>query len=165
MAFPELDQFLEALRQNGHRVTPTRLRLFREIYAQHSHIDADALLESMQTRGLSISRATLYRNLDLMARYGFVEKRRLGGNRYLYEHVHAGMRHDHLVCADCGKVVEFVSPSIEALQKEICRAHGFDPDEHTLQIHSRCDDCRGGATTGGATTGGPTTGGAATGSA
>lgn len=141
MAFPELDRFLEVLRENGHRVTPERLRLFREIYAQHSHIDADALLQSMKERGLKISRATLYRNLDLMANYGFVEKRRMGGNRYLYEHVHAGMRHDHLVCAECGKVVEFVSPAIEALQKEICRAHGFDPEEHTLQIHSVCSDC------------------------
>ncbi|MCG8455802.1 MAG: transcriptional repressor [Holophagales bacterium] len=143
MAFPELDRFLEVLRENGHRVTPERLRLFREIYSHHSHIDADALLESMRQHGRKISRATLYRNLDLMARYGFVEKRRMGGNRFLYEHVHAGMRHDHLVCAECGKVVEFVSPAIEALQREICRAHGFDPEEHTLQIHSRCNECAG----------------------
>ena len=142
MAFPELDRFIEILRQKGHRVTPERLRLFREIYDHHSHIDADELLRSMQARGRKISRATLYRNLDLLARYGFVEKRRLGGNRFLYEHVHQGMRHDHLVCGHCGRVVEFVSPSIEALQKEICRAHGFDPDEHTLQIHSRCQQCR-----------------------
>ncbi|MEM9554625.1 MAG: Fur family transcriptional regulator [Acidobacteriota bacterium] len=141
MPFPELEQFLDVLRRNGHRVTPERLRLFREIYARHEHIDADELLTSMQERGLKISRATLYRNLDLMARYGFVEKRRMGGNRYLFEHVHAGMRHDHLVCGNCGKVVEFVSPGIEAMQREICRAHGFDPDHHTLQIHSLCADC------------------------
>lgn len=143
MAFPELDRFVEILRRNGHRVTPERLQLFSEIYDHHSHIDADQLLRSMKDRGRKISRATLYRNLDLLARYGFVEKRRLGGNRYLYEHVHQGMRHDHLVCTVCGRVAEFVSPSIEALQKEICRAHGFDPEEHTLQIHSRCQDCRG----------------------
>lgn len=141
MAFPELDRFLDILRRNGHRVTPERLQLFREIYSHHTHINADALLRSMQERGLKTSRATLYRNLDLMVKYGFVEKRRMGGNRFLYEHVHAGMRHDHLVCSECGKVVEFVSPSIEALQKEICRAHGFQPDKNTLQIHSVCGDC------------------------
>ena len=141
MAFPELDQFLEVLREKGHRVTSTRLRLFREIYSHHTHIDADALLDSMRERGLGISRATLYRNLDLMHRYGFVKKQRLGGNRFLYEHVHAGLRHDHLVCTECGKVVEFVSPGIEAMQRQICLAHGFDPDQHTLQIHSLCADC------------------------
>jgi Fur family ferric uptake transcriptional regulator len=139
--FPELDQFLEVLRERGHRVTPERLHLFREIYSHHGHIDAEALLRSIQERGLKISRATLYRNLDLLAEYGFVRRYRLGGNRFLYEHVHAGQHHDHLVCTECGRVAEFVSPGIDALQREICRAHGFDPDEHTLQIHGVCQEC------------------------
>jgi Fur family transcriptional regulator, ferric uptake regulator len=131
---PELDQFLSALRQNGMRVTPERLHLFREVYSHHRHIDAEALLCSMKEQGLKISRATLYRNLDLLVEHGFIKKYRLGGHRYLYEHVHAGQRHDHLVCRECGRVVEFVSPAIEALQREICRAHHFDPD-------GRCRDC------------------------
>lgn len=141
--FPELDEFLGMLRERGHRVTPERLHLFREVYSQHGHLDADGLLSSMQKRGLKISRATLYRNLDLLAEMGFVKKYRLGGNRFLYEHVHEGQRHDHLVCTECGRVAEFVSPGIEAMQREICRAHGFDPDQHTLQINSVCLDCGG----------------------
>ena len=140
--FPELEQFLDQLRERGHRVTPERLHLFREVYSQHGHIDAEALLESIKKRGLKISRATLYRNLDLLAELGFVKRYRLGGSRFLYEHVHAGQRHDHLVCSECGRVAEFVSPGIEAMQREICRAHGFDPDEHTLQISGICLDCR-----------------------
>lgn len=139
--FPEIDRFLETLRENGHRVTAERLVLFREVYAQHGHIDAEALLASMKEQGKKISRATLYRNLDLLAEYGFVRRHRLGGNRLLYEHVHTGQRHDHLVCTHCGRVAEFVSPAIEALQREICRAHGFDLEEHTLQIHGVCTDC------------------------
>lgn len=139
---PELDQFLAALRRRGHRVTPERLALFREVYAQHSHIDAEALLREMRARGVKISRATLYRNLELLAEHGFVKRYRLGGNRLLYEHVHPGQqRHDHLVCTVCGRVAEFVSPAIDALQRSICAAHGFDPDRHTLQIHSICRDC------------------------
>jgi Fur family ferric uptake transcriptional regulator len=141
--FPELDRFLEMLRGRGHRVTPERVHLFREVYSQHSHIDAEALLESMQKKGLKTSRATLYRNLDLLARYGFVKKQRLASNRFLYEHMHPGQKHDHLVCSRCGRVAEFVSPTIEAMQREICRAHGFDPEEHTLQIHGLCLDCAG----------------------
>ena len=138
---PELDQFLDVLRQNGHRITSERLRLFREVYSHHQHIDAEALLKSMKDQGLKISRATLYRNLDLLVEHGFVKKYRLGGRRNLYEHVHEGQRHDHLVCTECGRVVEFVSPAIEAMQREICRAHRFNPDDHTLQIHGRCLDC------------------------
>ena len=137
----ELERFLSILRNRGYRVTPERLRLFREVYSHHSHIDAEALLRSMQSRGLKISRATLYRNLDLLVEHGFVRRQRLGGHRYVYEHVHAGQRHDHLVCTACGRVAEFVSPAIDALQRQICDAHGFDPDEHTLQIHGICKEC------------------------
>lgn len=138
---PELDQFIAALRRGGQRVTPERIALFREVYRQHGHIDADALLGAIKAKNLKISRATLYRNLELLADLGFVRKQRLTGNRFLYEHVHDGQRHDHIVCTVCGRVAEFVSPGIGAMQREIARAHGFDPAVHSLQIHSRCVDC------------------------
>ncbi|RMH17644.1 MAG: transcriptional repressor [Acidobacteria bacterium] len=140
-SFPELDDFIDRLRQTGHRVTMERMHLFREVYNQHGHLDAEALLEALKAKGRKISRATLYRNLELLAELGFVRKHRLGGNRYLYEHVHPGQRHDHIVCGRCGRVAEFVSPAIVAMQREIARAHGFDPEVHTLQIHSQCLDC------------------------
>jgi Fur family ferric uptake transcriptional regulator len=123
------------------RVTAERLALFEEIYAHHDHIDADALLDALKARGVKISRATVYRNLELLVECGLVRKQRLGHDRFLYEHVHPGQRHDHLVCRECGRVVEFVSPGIAALQAEICRAHNFDPGEFNLQIHSLCNDC------------------------
>lgn len=137
----EREQFLTYLRENGHRVTPERLTLFDEVFSQHGHIDAEQLLESLQGRGVKISRATVYRNLDLLVEIGLVRRQRLAGRRYLYEHVHPGQHHDHLVCTECGRVVEFVSPGISALQSEICRAHGFVPTRHSLQILGICTSC------------------------
>lgn len=137
----ERERFLDHLRSQGMRVTSTRLRLLDEIFEHHDHIDAEALLEAMRSKGLGISRATVYRNLDLLEECGLVRKQRLGRNRYLYEHVHSGQRHDHLVCRECGRVVEFLSPGIAALQGEICRAHGFQPTEYSLQITSLCLEC------------------------
>jgi Fur family ferric uptake transcriptional regulator len=137
----ERDRFLQFLRSRGSRVTQERLALFEEIFAQHKHIDAEELLAAMKNRGLKISRATVYRNLDLMVDCGLVRKQRLGRDRFLYEHVHGGQHHDHLVCTGCGRVVEFVSPGIVALQAEICRAHGFQPSRHTLQISGLCNQC------------------------
>jgi Fur family ferric uptake transcriptional regulator len=138
-------QFLRLLRGRGQRVTGERLALFDEVFSQHGHIDADELLSAMRSRGLKISRATVYRNLDLLVESGFARKHRLGHRRYLYEHVHGGQgHHDHLVCTGCGRVVEFVSPGIAALQAEICRAHGFVPERHTLQISGLCNDCAAG---------------------
>jgi Fur family ferric uptake transcriptional regulator len=142
----EHDRFLQFLRSKGLRVTQERLRLFDEIFAQHKHIDAEELLATMKGRGLKISRATVYRNLDLLVDCGLVRKQRLGRDRFLYEHVHGGQHHDHLVCTGCGRVVEFVSQGIAALQSEICRAHGFVPTRHTLQISGLCNDCAGAQT-------------------
>lgn len=137
----ERERFLQFLRNRGQRVTAERLALFDEIFSQHGHIDAEELLCSMKERSLKISRATVYRNLDLLVACGLARKQRLGRNRFLYEHIHGGQQHDHLVCTGCGRVVEFVSPGIVALQAEICRAHGFVPSRHTLQISGLCNSC------------------------
>ena len=137
----EKEQFLQFLHGRGQRVTGERLALFEEIFSQHGHIDAEALLDAMKARGLKISRATVYRNLDLLVESGLARKQRLGSRGFLYEHVHAGQHHDHLVCTGCGRVVEFVSPGIAALQGEICRAHGFVPMRHTLEISGLCNRC------------------------
>ena len=135
--------FESYVREHGGRVTAERMRLFEEIFTQHGHIDAERLFRSLRTQGRKISRATVYRNLDLLVECGLVRRQRLGQRRYLYEHVHPGQGHDHLVCRNCGRVVEFVSPAISALQREIARAHGFDPSAHTLQISGACVTCAG----------------------
>ncbi len=137
----EREIFERYLRLSGGRVTAERLRLFDEIFRQHEHIDADRLYRSIRRRGRKISRATVYRNLELLVDCGLVRRQRLGQRRYLYEHVHPGQAHDHLVCRVCDRVVEFVSPAISALQREIARAHDFDPAEHTLQISGVCRAC------------------------
>ncbi|MEM7481405.1 MAG: Fur family transcriptional regulator [Acidobacteriota bacterium] len=139
----EREQFVQGVRQRGLRMTAERLALFDEIFSHHGHIDADQLLATLREKSAKISRATVYRTLDLLVECGLVHKHRLGRNRFLYEHIHDGLGHNHLVCAECGRVAEFVSPGISALQSEICRAHGFLPSRHTLQITAVCADCGG----------------------
>ena len=140
---PEIErqQFIDYIRERGMRVTRERMALLDEIYRQHGHIDADELLEGAEAAGHSVSRATVYRTLDLLVDCGLVQRQRLGRNRFLYEHLHPGQRHDHLACRECGRVVEFVSPGIQAMLTEICRAHGFDKDDRQLQIVGVCEAC------------------------
>ena len=137
----EEEQFLSFLRARGLRATAERRLLIREIFAQHGHIDADSIVDAVRARGLSISRATVYRNLELLVEAGLAHKVRLHGRRFLYEHLHAGQRHDHLACRGCGKLIEFVSPGITALLGEICRAHGFEGKDNQLQILGLCREC------------------------
>lgn len=138
---PEEQPFLDYLRSRGLRSTAERRLLIREIFAQHGHIDAESILSAVRARGLSISRATVYRNLELLVEAGLAHKVRLSGRRFLYEHLHKGQRHDHLACRRCGRMVEFVSAGITALLGEICRAHGFDGKQNQLQILGLCRDC------------------------
>ena len=137
----EREIFEEHIRRSGGRVTRERLELFDEIFRQHGHIDAENIYRSLRRRESKISRATVYRNLELLVDCGLVRRQRLGQRRYLYEHVHPGLAHDHIVCQVCHRVVEFISPAISALQREIARAHGFDPARHSLQISSVCAEC------------------------
>lgn len=138
----ELQIFRDYVRRNGLRMTATRLALFDEIFTRHEHIDADRLYEEMRRKGRKISRASVYRNLDLLAACGLVRRYRLDQSRNLYEHIHAGLQHDHLVCRECGRLVEFVSPGIRALQRELCQAHGFDPADTSVQVVGRCITCK-----------------------
>ncbi len=132
---------IDTLRSKGMRVTPERLALLEEIFSQHGHLDAAQLFERMQAHGHKSSRATVYRNLELLVESGLARKYRLGRNRFLYEHVHPGQSHDHIACRNCGQVVEFVSPSISALLGEICKAHGFVEGERTVQVMGLCRIC------------------------
>lgn len=140
---PEEQPFFDYLRARGLRATAERRLLIREIFAHHGHLDAESILRAVRKRGLSISRATVYRNLELLVESGLANKVRLAGRRYLYEHVHRGQSHDHLACRRCGRMVEFQSPGITALLGEICRAHSFDGKENQLQILGLCERCAG----------------------
>ena len=137
----ERTKFIELLRERGMRVTPERLALLDEVFSQHAHLDADQIFDRMKAHGYKISRATVYRNLDLLVESGLARKYRLGQDRYLYEHVHPGQSHHHIVCRECGQVVEFVSPAISALLREICKAHGFEEEENTFAVTGLCGIC------------------------
>jgi Fur family ferric uptake transcriptional regulator len=136
----EEDQFVRFLRARGLRQTAERRALCREIFAQHGHIDAEQVIAAVRASGHAISRATVYRNLDLLVEAGLVERVRVG-RRTVFEHVHTGQTHDHLGCRSCGRLVEFVSPGIAAMLAEICRAHGFVAEGNQLQIVGECARC------------------------
>jgi Fur family ferric uptake transcriptional regulator len=137
----EEDHFLSYLRSRGLRATAERRVLCREIFAQHGHIDAEHVHAAVRAAGHEISRATVYRNLELLVEAGLVHRVRVGRGRTVYEHLHAGQLHDHTACRTCGRLVEFVSPGIAAMLSEICRAHGFLPQGNQLQIVGECAAC------------------------
>ena len=134
--------FARYLKEKGLKTTRERTTLLEEIFSTHRHFDADDLVSRMRERGKKISRATVYRTLDLLHECGLVGRVRLNEEKYRYERLRRGEHHDHLVCQSCGKVIEFVEPRIEELQDEVCRRHDFFPVSHTHRIRGTCSPCR-----------------------
>lgn len=89
-----------------------------------------------------VSKASVYRTLALLTDAKILRQVIYGEKHAHYEHTYDEVYHDHLICRRCGKVVEFASPEIQKLQKQVCRRHRFLPEVYRLQIHGLCSRCR-----------------------
>ena len=138
----ELQIFRKYLERRGLKLTAERRALFDELFSRHEHVEADELLVRLRSQHKKISRATIYRTLELMVDSGIVGRLRIGEAGYRYERLRAGDHHDHLICDQCGKVIEFFEPQIEALQDEVALRHGFVLLSHTHQMRGICRSCR-----------------------
>jgi Fur family ferric uptake transcriptional regulator len=138
----EVNRFQNFLQGQGLKLTTERASLVREIFSTHYHFEADELLFKMKDKNVKISRATVYRTLELLVKSGMVRRVHLGEDHYHYEHISGNSHHDHLICTTCGSVIEFHDPLIEVRQLEICDRKKFTPTFHNLQILGVCDSCR-----------------------
>src|SRR5918911_3717219 len=138
----EIEKFQGFLFKQGLKLTRERTALLREIFATHYHFEADELLFKMKEKSLKISRATVYRTLELLVKSGMVRRVHLGEDHYHYEHVKGDSHHDHLICTTCGSVIEFHDAALEARTREVCEKKKFTPTFYNLQVLGICDSCR-----------------------
>ena len=111
------------------------------VFATHRHFEADELLVDLRHNDLKISKATIYRTLSLLVKSGLLREVIFGERHMHYEHVHGCEHHDHMVCTECGKIIEFIDDRIEGLQIEVCKKNKFQAESHRLQIQGLCEDC------------------------
>lgn len=125
------------LRKVGLKVTQPRIRIL-ELLGSHKtrHMTADDIYRELVKAGEDIGLATVYRVLGQFEAAGLVEKHNFESGQAFYE-LDSGEHHDHMVCVETGKVIEFVSEEIEELQKKIAADHGFEIEDHNLVIYVR----------------------------
>ena len=126
--------FERKMKENGVRMTGPRRVIAKILSGARDHPDADELHNRIRKIDPHISLATIYRTLQLFEKLGIVERHSFGSSRAHYEssmHRH----HDHFIDVRNGKVVEFHSPEIEALQAKIAARHGFRIVDHRLEIY------------------------------
>lgn len=125
------------LREVGLKVTQPRKRILDLLEdAGNKHVTADDIYRVLMQAGEDIGLATVYRVLNQFEAAGLVVKHNFEGGQAFYE-LDSGEHHDHMVCVETGKVIEFSNAEIERLQAEIAAEHGYDIEDHSLVIYVR----------------------------
>jgi len=134
---------MEFLSGKNLRVTAQRKVIIDTAFGTQQHFTADQLLAWSRRRDKSVSRATVYRTLPLLTESGLVREMDFGKDCTVYDPNYASHpHHNHIICQDCEKIVEFDSDKIEKLENEISHRLGFSVKAHRLQITATCQELK-----------------------
>ena len=136
-----LTDFKQAIRNEKLKVTPQRLAVIENILDHPGHRECEEIFDDLKAKNIHVSRATIYRTLDLLVKYRFARKLDIGEGKARYENRSDEEHHDHIICTKCGKITEFCNNEIEAIQKEICQSAGAQIVAHQHQWFVICKDC------------------------
>jgi Fur family transcriptional regulator, ferric uptake regulator len=126
----------------GLRATPERYAVLDAVLQTQGHFDAENLYYRLLSGGMKISRATVYNSLELLLRAGLVSKYRFAEKTSRYEKAIGRPQHHHLICLQCGDILEFVNEKLERIQEEVCSDRDFVSQSSSLQIFGTCSRCR-----------------------
>ncbi len=130
------------LAAHGLALTPERRRVVEAVLATEGHFDAEAFYLGMRQGPSPVSRATVYRTLDLLVQCGLVARLTVDPSRSRYEVIRDKARHAHLFCTQCGEVRDLDSPLLEAAVAAVPSDLGFTVEYPVLVLHGRCRGCR-----------------------
>ena len=129
-----MDQFLLALKEEGLKATTQRIAIFEEVIYGEKHRECEQICESLKSSSINVSRATVYRTLDTLVKHQFIRKMDIGDGRIRYELKIGHPHHDHMICVETGKIIEFTSDEIENIQDNIAKEHGYKIIKHIHQL-------------------------------
>lgn len=125
----------EYMRENGLRSTVQRRLVTSVFFRSEGHLSIDDLLSRVREDEPSIGYATVYRTLKLLRESGLANERHFGDGVSRYEVAHEDEHHDHLICVDCDRIIEFENEEIEALQEALVAKKGFTIRRHIHELY------------------------------
>lgn len=134
--------FVEHIQNAGLRRTAQRDLILETFLSTEEHLTSEDLYWLVHRLDPTIGHTTVYRTLKLLTEAGLAREVRFGDNKTYYEHHYNHEHHDHMICTECGKVIEFFSPDIESLQDQMADNFGFKPTHHSLRLWGICAECQ-----------------------
>ena len=128
------DDFSKLLIKEGMKLTSSRLSILDNILSNDSHRECDQIYEDLINDDVKVSRATIYRTLDVLVKYDYVRKLDIGDGKVRYEKKLGTKHHDHMICIETGDIIEFHNNEIEDLQDKIAERHGYKIVRHVHQL-------------------------------
>ena len=136
--FVEIEQLL---RTRGIRLTPQQQLVLRRAVA-YLHFTSEELVKDVRLFDPSVARGTVYRTLTLLHQAGVVEKHDFRYGPPNYEVTFAKAHHDHLMCVQCGEIIEFQEPRVETIQQQVVKRYGYQLLSHTHKLYGLCAACQ-----------------------
>ena len=136
----------DELSHQGYRMTPQRLMIVAVVENSRNHISADEIYSQVVAKYPNVNVSTVYRTLELLEQLGLVTKTDLGGGRVMYHPVEKG-HHHHLVCKECGAIIDLDESVLVSLKESLLRQYQFIADLRHLAVFGVCRNCQSGAPT------------------
>lgn len=138
----ERQVFLEHIHKKGLKRTAQRELILDVFLRTEEHLSSDDLYRLVQKEDPTVGHTTVYRTLKLLSEAGLAREVRFGDGRTHYEHNYKHGHHDHMICSECGRIIEFFSAELEAIQDAMAAKHKFEVHQHLLRIIGVCVECR-----------------------
>ena len=136
------NQVKSILRRRGFKITPQRLAIVDAVTSSHEHLTPAEIYDRVSREHPGIGLVTIYRTLELLIELGLICEMHLGGNVHSYLMRRPDVHHHHLICSDCGKVIDFTTRIIEKEQQKLSKQTGFRIDSHQLEFTGICQACQ-----------------------
>jgi Fur family transcriptional regulator, ferric uptake regulator len=130
------------LKRKKLRLTGERTVLLEEILKTHGHFSAEEVTKKVSIKNLTISRASVYRNLNILTLAGIIRETAYGEKHKHYEHIYDEELHHHARCIVCHAVTELPCHRCEKNMENVLEKHGFQVISHELIFYGLCAECR-----------------------
>jgi Fur family transcriptional regulator, ferric uptake regulator len=133
--------FRTRISEEGLKTTRQREEVLNVFLNSSGHKSLAQIYAQVAKTNPKIGYTTVYRTLKLLTRLGLATQRKFADGETRYEPASEGRHHDHLICLDCGKIIEFEDQPLEALQNRIAQRHQFKISHHRMELYGRCEEC------------------------